>query len=114
MNMENILVNVIVIVAILVIVAVLYFAAKGKYRKVAKRILLSFVVAAEEKFGGGTGEVKFAYVADKLHERMPVVVQFLFTEKDVANMIEEAVDKMKQLLADNPDSSPSITEKEGS
>lgn len=112
--MDKTLVEVIVIVAILVIAAILYFAVKGKYRKVAKRILLSLVVAAEEKFGGGTGEVKFAYVADKLHERMPVVVQLIFTEKDVANMIEEAVDKMKQLLTDNPDSYPSITEKEGS
>lgn len=111
--MENIfaehLGSIIVIIAILAVVAVLFFVAKGKYRKIAKRILLSLVVAAEQQFGGKTGEVKFSYVAEKLHEKLPFVVQLLFTEKEIANMIEEAVDKMKKFLEENPDTASSIT-----
>ena len=100
--------SIIFILAVLAAVIVLSFVAKGKYRKVAKRILLSLVVAAEQQFGGKTGEVKFSYVAEKLHEKLPFIVQILFTEKDIANMIEEAVDKMKQYLADNPEASDMI------
>jgi len=100
--------SIIVIIAVLAIVAVMFFVAKGKYRKVAKQILLSLVVRAETKFGSGTGEVKFSYVAEKLYEKMPLIVQILYTEKDIANMIEEAVAKMKQYLADNPNASASI------
>ena len=111
--MENIftehLGSIIVIIAIFAVAAVLFFIAKGKYRKIAKRILLSLVVAAEQQFGGKTGEIKFSYVAEKLHEKLPFVVQLLFTEKDIANMIAEAVCKMKEILTDNPEASSAIT-----
>lgn len=100
--------SIVVIFAVLIAVVVLFFIAKGKYRKTAKRILLYLVVAAEQRFGGNTGEIKFSYVAEKLHEKMPFVVQILFTEKDIANMIEEAVIKMKKYLADNPEASASV------
>lgn len=101
--------SIIVALVFIITVAVLFFAAKGKYRKVAKQILLSLVVAAEQQFGGKTGEVKFSYVAEKLYEKLPVIIQILFTEKDIANMIEDAVDKMKQLLTDNPEAAQNIT-----
>lgn len=96
---ENILV--IAILAVLVIVCVaLLFIAKGRYRKIAKQILLSLVVTAEKAFGGKTGEIKFSYVAERLYSIMPSLVRLLFSEKDIANMIEEAVDRMKQYLND--------------
>lgn len=104
--------NILAILAVLVVATVLFFAAKGKYRKTAKQILLALVLSAEKKFGGGTGEVKFAMVADALYERMPFIIQILFTEKDIANMIEEAVCKMKDILADNPKAAVAITGKE--
>lgn len=103
--------SIIFILAVLTAVIVLYFVAKGKYRNVAKQILLSLVVAAEKQFGGGTGEIKFSYVAEKLHEKLPFVVQILFTEKDIANLIEEAVNKMKEFLANNPETIPTLTGK---
>ena len=104
--------SIIAILAVLAVAVALLFVAKGKYRKVAKQILLSLVLAAEKKFGGKTGEIKFAVVADALYERLPFIVQILFTEKDVANMIEEAVDKMKEVLAANPEAARAITGKE--
>ena len=104
--------SILIVLAVLVVATILFFIAKGKYRKVAKQILLSLVIAAEQRFGGGTGEIKFSYVAEKLHEKMPFVVQILFTEKDIAKMIEDAVDKMKEILANNPEAAIAITGKE--
>lgn len=82
------------------ICVILLFAAKGKYRGIAKQILLSLVVTAEKAFGGGTGEIKFSYVADRLYAVMPPIVRLLFTQSDIANMIEEAVSHMKEYLSD--------------
>lgn len=115
--MENFLTehfaSIVFLAIVLVVAVILFFATKGKYRKIAKRILLSLVVAAEEKFGGGTGEIKFSYVAEKLHEKLPFIVQILFTEKDIAKMIEDAVDEMKRFLTDNPEAIPALTRKDG-
>lgn len=106
--------SIIIALAFLIVVAILFFIAKGKYRKTAKQMLLSLVVAAEKQFGGGTGEIKFSYVAEKLYEKMPFIIQLLFTSTDIANMIEEAVEKMKQYLADNPEANLAITGKDAS
>lgn len=96
----------IITAAVLVIVAViLFFVCKGKYRTQAKQILLSLVIAAEEKFGGGgTGEIKFSYVAERLYEIMPDSMKFFLTEASIANLIETAVTKMKEILSKNPES----------
>ena len=87
---------------IVIVAVVLLFVAKGKYRGIARQILLSLVVTAENAFGGGTGEIKFSYVAERLYAVMPPLVRLLFSEKDIANMIEDAVDKMKEYLANHP------------
>ncbi len=99
---EN-LVSIIVFLVVCATAIVLCFVAKGRYRKAAKQILLSLVIAAENKFGGGTGKIKFSYVAEKLYEKMPVIVQILFTAEDIADMIEVAVEDMKEYLAENPE-----------
>lgn len=104
--------SVIVVLIFVIVMAILFFIAKGKYRKIAKQMLLSLVVAAEQKFGDKTGTVKFAYVAEKLYDKMPLIIQILFTETDIANMIEEAVDKMKKFLEETPEASLAITGKE--
>lgn len=92
-----------IIVAALVIIAgiVFWFAGKGKYRDKAKQILLSLVIEAEEMYGGGTGEIKFAYVAQRLYDIMPNWLQMFFSAETIAGWIEEAVDKMKEYLSEN-------------
>jgi len=93
--------NIITAALYVALVVVLWFAWRGKYRDKAKQMLLSLVIAAEEKFGAGTGEIKFAYVAERLYEVMPGIFQVFFTAEDVAGWIEEAVAKMKEYLAAN-------------
>lgn len=95
------LASIICAVIFIVVILVLWFAWRGKYRDKAKQMLLSLVIAAEEKFGGGTGELKFAYVAERLYEVMPGIFQVFFTAEDIAGWIEEAVTKMKEYLSEN-------------
>lgn len=95
------LASIIFLAVVLAIAAILFFVAKGKNRKIAKQILLSLVVAAEKQFGGGTGDIKFSYVWEKLYERMPFVVRLLFTADEIADMIEEAVSYMKERLSED-------------
>ena len=85
------------------IVVLLWVGFKGRYRAKAKQMLLSLVTAAEKEFGGGTGELKFAYVSQRLFEIMPGIFQVFFTVEDISGWIEEAVAKMKEYLALNQD-----------
>ena len=93
--------SIITAVVFVVLVLVLWLAWRGKYRDKAKQMLLSLVIAAEKKFGGGTGELKFAYVAERIYEIMPGIFQVFFTAEDIAGWIEEAVTKMKEYLSAN-------------
>ena len=101
--------SIIIVAVLLVLAVVLCFVAKGKYRKTAKQILLNLVIAAEKKFGNGMGEIQYANVVAAFYDKMPLILQILFTEKEVSDMIEEAVDKMKEFLASNPNASNYIT-----
>ena len=93
------LASIILAVIFIVVILVLWFAWRGKYRDKAKQMLLSLVIAAEEKFGGGTGEVKFSAVADALYDKLPPAAKFLISEKTIASLIEGAVTKMKEYLS---------------
>ena len=97
----NNLSNIITAVLFVGLIVALWFAWRGKYRDKAKQMLLSLVISAEEKFGGGTGELKFAYVAERLYAVMPGIFQVFFTAEDIAGWIEEAVSKMKDYLPEN-------------
>lgn len=108
----NNLTNIITAALFVALVVVLWFAWRGKYRDKAKQMLLSLVIAAEEKFGGGTGELKFAYVAERLYEVMPGIFQVFFTAEDIAGWIEEAVVKMKEYLSANDKAAALIGGKE--
>lgn len=93
--------SIVTVLICLIALGALILLTKSKYSAVAKRILLSLVVAAEEKYGGGTGEIKFSYVAEKLHDKLPLVAQLVLTERDISTLIEDAVAKMKDYLSEN-------------
>lgn len=96
--MEN-LVTIIIVVIFIAVVLIFWFAGKGKYRDKAKQMLLALVIAAEEKYGSGTGEIKFAYVAERIYNIMPTPFQFMFSAETIAKWIEEAVEYMKKYLS---------------
>lgn len=90
--------SVLVILAFLVLVVVLI---KRGETKVLKKILFNLVTQAEKQFGSGTGELKFAAVADWIYQRIPAVMKLLFTEQDIADMIEAVLEEAKKAWGTN-------------
>lgn len=82
----------------LVVIGILFYT--GNTKKI-KQILFYLVIKAEQELGKGTGELKYAAVTTWLYERLPTIVKFLFTAKQIDALIEEAVAKMKQYLSEN-------------
>ena len=102
------------ILAVLLFVVTLVILIKKGYTKYAKQICFYLVCEAEEKFGSGTGALKYAAVTSWLYDKLPLICKFFFTEKQIDGMIEEAVEYMKKWLSENevdlPSALPSKTE----
>lgn len=90
--------SVLVVLAFLVLVVVLI---KRGETKVLKKILFNLVTQAEKQFGSGTGELKFAAVADWIYQRIPAVMKLLLTEQDIADMIEAVLEEAKKAWGAN-------------
>lgn len=102
MNIINFLLanwdSVLVVAAFVVVVIVLI---KRGETKILKQILFNLVTQAEKQFGTGTGELKFAAVADWIYQRIPSIMKLLFTEKDIAKMIEAVLEEAKKAWGKN-------------
>ena len=62
--------------------------------------LLFAVAKAEENLGSGTGELKLRYVYDMFVTKFPAIAIFVNFD-DFCIMVEEALTKFKELLANN-------------
>lgn len=87
-----------IIVTILFVVGMLLLYKNNK-KDIVRKILLSLVVQAEKALGSGTGELKYAWVVDNFYNRMPGIIKLLFTKKEIDTMIEQSVQKLKEVLA---------------
>lgn len=90
------LASIIVVVLVLIALAVLYKLGK---KDTVKKIVLALVVQAEKTLGSGTGELKYAMVLDAIYSKLPYILRFLFTKKELDTFIEEAVRKLKDILS---------------
>lgn len=79
-----------ILIVIVVFVAVIWFIKRGEASKL-KSILFQLVTKAEQEYGQGTGELKYAVVVDWLYQRMPTILKFLFTPKDINKMVESVL-----------------------
>lgn len=87
------------IVAVLVLLACV--AIKKGNKDVVFRMLYTLVCKAEEAFeGNGRGAEKKAWVVEKIHETLPGLAKVFISEKDIDTLLELAVQKMKELLAE--------------
>lgn len=91
-----------VLVVVLFILFLLALIKKGAVKQV-NEMLFYLAIKAEERFGGGTGALKYAAVTTWLYERLPVIVKILFTSKQIDLLIENAVIRMKKYLDTNYD-----------
>lgn len=87
-----------IIVVIIAIIGLLVLYKLGK-KDTVKKIVLALVVQAEKTLGSGTGELKYAMVIDAIYNKLPFILRFLFTKKEIDMFIEEAVIKMKEVLS---------------
>lgn len=85
--------SVLVVIGFIVLLVVLI---KRGETKILNNILYRLVTQAEREFGAGTGELKYAAVSDWIYERMPAILKFLFTSKDIDKMIEAALEAAKE------------------
>ncbi len=61
------------------------------HRKIVYKILYSLVTEAEKQFGGGTGELKQAYVMEKLYSALPAVLKALVTAEQLEAWVEDVL-----------------------
>lgn len=90
--------SILVVVLFIVICIVLVKKGSAKY---VKQMLFYLVTQAEAEFGSGTGDLKYAAVTTWLYEKLPAILKFFFTAKQIDAMIEAAVDQMKEYLKKN-------------
>jgi hypothetical protein len=72
---------------------------KEQMRQVQEWLLYA-VAKAEENLGCGTGELKLRYVYDMFVTKFPAIAIFVNFD-DFCIMVEEALTKFKELLANN-------------
>ncbi len=95
----NVLSAIGVVLVLLVTSGVLLF--KGK-KEESKKIILSLVIEAEQKFGAGTGALKFAFVIGFVYPKLPKIVRLFITENALDSMIESALTLLKTELQPVP------------
>ena len=77
---------------------VLGWAYKRGNTQVVKRIVLFLVVQAEKQLGSKTGELKYSFVVSELYQRIPSILRWLVSQREMNSWIEEAVTKLKGYL----------------
>ena len=83
--------------AIVITIALLVYLYINK-RDLLCKAALHAVAAAEDAWGSNMGRIKFAEVYTYLKKEYPIVTIF-FTEKQLSDIIEKALDELKKILA---------------
>ena len=90
------------IVVIVIFLIVILALIKLGYKKYVKDIIFYLVIKAEQEFGSKTGQAKFAAVMTWLYDRLPAIVKFIFTKKQISDLIEDGVKRMKEYIEKLP------------
>lgn len=98
----------------IIIAAVLavFLIVAGIYIMGFKNWLVWAVSEAEKMLGSKTGELKLRYVYDSAVSRFPIVAK-LIPFNIFANMVDGALDTMREMIEGNEAIAASITNKEG-
>lgn len=94
----------VVAVAVIAVAAYAVYAfVKAPRTEQIKKVqewLLWAVTEAERTFGGGTGQIKLRYVYDMFVGRFPVVAKIISFET-FSIMVDEALEKFREMLSSN-------------
>ena len=99
--------NISIIIGLVCLVAIVGVCAydfvklgKEKQLEKVKEWLLLAVVEAEKQLGGGTGKLKLRFVYDMFIEKFKFL-SMLVSFETFSLMVDEALDKMKEMLETN-------------
>lgn len=98
--------GVLIILAVIILALAAYFIIDffkkptSEQLKQVKEWLLFAVSEAEKAFGSGTGQLKLRYVYDQFLSKFPLITTLITFDKFSA-LVDEALEKMKELLATN-------------
>lgn len=71
------------------------------HKKIVYKILYSLVTEAEKQFGSGTGELKQAYVIEKLYSALPAVLKALVTAEQLETWVDDVLIMAKEKWKQN-------------
>jgi hypothetical protein len=98
--METYLQFILLILAIAIAFVGLILFLRHINKPIIKQVILGLVIKAEKYLGSGTGELKKATVVSWIYSKVPPGLRWMFTEKDLSNIIEWAVVVLKDSLKD--------------
>lgn len=90
--------SILLILCTCLILGVLYFRGQ---KKIVYKILYALVTEAEKQFGGGTGELKQAYVIEKLYSALPAVLKALVTAEQLEAWVDDVLIMAKEKWKQN-------------
>ncbi|MDD3488733.1 MAG: hypothetical protein PHR62_02475 [Paludibacter sp.] len=99
-----------ILLVVLVLGFVIYLIKTGQ-TKVLKQIAIKLVTEAEGEYGSGTGIVKKSAVVSWLYNHLPAILKFIFTEKDLENIVETVLEEAKKKWEANENLSTYIENK---
>ena len=102
--------SILLILCTCLILGVLYFRGQ---KKIVYKILYALITEAEKQFGGGTGELKQAYVIEKIYNALPAVLKSVISAERLGKWVDDALIKAKAKWGENSSVSGYIEGGEG-
>lgn len=84
---------IVVIVALAITVVVLAVQDKNE---IIYGMIYALVEEAEERYGAGTGKLKFSYVLEKVYYKIPAAIRIFVSYGMLEDMIEKAVAEIQE------------------
>ena len=98
---EFLIENLDTIICLVVIVIASLGTIKFITKEFALKLALTFCEKAEKLFNEPkAGTTKKEYVIGEIYKHIPQFLKFLITEKEISNIIEKALNKMKETIND--------------
>ncbi len=97
-------------VVLLFIGILMFMWFKLDKKDLVRRVLFNLVVKSEKEFGSGTGLIKYNHVVDEFYKIIPSILKLFISRKMLDMYIEEAVEQVKNILADGVDLESNYTE----
>ena len=91
-----------IMVVLFIVIGLLFLYKRGK-KEFVRQAVLSLVVQAEKALGSGTGDLKYVMVVENVYKILPPILKLLISQNELDNMIEDAVQYLKEYLEKGKD-----------